>query len=163
MWSPINGLYFQILLQPLCALREIKLHQALTGPELWPYKNSAYECLQQSRAGRATRVLWSWGSRAFQHLHVRNKRQTVPRTRTQAQGKQACGACTDEEETLKSWCSPCRVQARRPGDTYWGGIRHGCNILYRCSLLPGKSHTLPSLPRVPDRRAPSKEKVNNCL
>lgn len=102
VWSSVNGLYFQILLQPLCALGEIKLHQALTEPELWPYKNSAHECLQQSRAGRATRVLWSWGSRAFQHLHMRNKRQTVPRTRTQAQGKQARGARTDEEETLKS-------------------------------------------------------------
>lgn len=85
------------------------------------------ECLEKSRAGRATLVLWSLGNRAFQHPCVRNRRQSLPRTRTQAQGKQDCGSCTDEEETFKSSCSPYRVPSQSPGDTYWAGVRHSCD------------------------------------
>jgi len=76
------------------------------------------ECLQKSRAGRATLVLQSLGSWGFQHPCVRNKRQPAPRKQTQAQGNQAYGAHTDEEETFKSSRSTYRVQSPRPGDIH---------------------------------------------
>lgn len=106
------------------------------------------ECLQKSRAGRATLVPWSLGNRGFQHPYVRNKRQPVPRTQTQAQGRQAYGAQTNEEETFKSSRSTYRVQSPRPGDIYWAGVCHICDgaklFINTLSSL-GKTIPLPSL------------------